>query len=145
MWVCNLSWKAVSEERDGDFGLFICVLLVSASTSEAKTCVISTSTNSICCVRIQRVYVLSYEVRYCTRASWLSRFVVAFPLGSIPSQVMWDLWWKKWHWNKFSRSTSVSPAGSHSFSCSIFLSSGADAIVDSVSLHPRINKSQLLN
>ena len=21
--------------------------------------------------------------------------------GSIPSQSMWDLWWKKWHWDKF--------------------------------------------
>jgi hypothetical protein len=27
---------------------------------------------------------------------------------------MWDLWWTKWHWGRFSPSTSVSPANSHS-------------------------------
>jgi hypothetical protein len=34
--------------------------------------------------------------------------------GSIPGEVMWDLWWTKWHWDRFSLSTSVSPANSHS-------------------------------
>jgi hypothetical protein len=27
---------------------------------------------------------------------------------------MWDLWWTKWPWIKFSPSTSVSPANLHS-------------------------------
>jgi hypothetical protein len=32
--------------------------------------------------------------------------------GSSPGHVMWDLWWKKWQWDRFSPSTSVSPANS---------------------------------
>jgi hypothetical protein len=32
--------------------------------------------------------------------------------------VMWDLWWTKWHWDRFTPSTSVSPAKSHSTDCS---------------------------
>jgi hypothetical protein len=31
---------------------------------------------------------------------------------SSPSQVVWDLWWTKWHWGRFS------PASSHSTDCS---------------------------
>jgi hypothetical protein len=27
---------------------------------------------------------------------------------------MWSLWWRKWHWGRFSWSTSVSPANEHS-------------------------------
>jgi hypothetical protein len=30
--------------------------------------------------------------------------------GSKPGLVMWDLWWTKWRWGRFSPSTSVSPA-----------------------------------
>jgi hypothetical protein len=30
-----------------------------------------------------------------------------------PGQVMWDLWWTKLNWGRFSPSTSVSPANSH--------------------------------
>jgi hypothetical protein len=37
----------------------------------------------------------------------------------IPGQIMWDLWWTKWHWGRFSASTSVSPANSHSAERSI--------------------------
>jgi hypothetical protein len=44
--------------------------------------------------------------------------VVSLPLpggpGWIPGQVMWDFWWTKWHWGRFSLCTSVSPANSHS-------------------------------
>jgi hypothetical protein len=25
--------------------------------------------------------------------------------GSIPGQLMWDLWWTKWHWGRLSPST----------------------------------------
>jgi hypothetical protein len=25
--------------------------------------------------------------------------------GSSPGQLMWDLWWTKWHWGRFSPST----------------------------------------
>jgi hypothetical protein len=28
--------------------------------------------------------------------------------GSIPRQVMWDLWWTQQHWSRFSLSTSAS-------------------------------------
>jgi hypothetical protein len=31
---------------------------------------------------------------------------------------MWDLWWIKWHWGRFSPSTSVSPANLHYTNCS---------------------------
>jgi hypothetical protein len=38
--------------------------------------------------------------------------------GSIPGQVMSDLLWTKWHWGRFSPSTSVSAANLHSTDCS---------------------------
>jgi hypothetical protein len=41
--------------------------------------------------------------------------------GPIPSQVMCDLWWTKWHWSRCSPHTSVSPVISHSTNCSIFI------------------------
>jgi hypothetical protein len=44
---------------------------------------------------------------------------------------MWGLWWTKWHWGRFSPSTSVSLANSHSINCSTFhhhLSSGVGII-----------------
>jgi hypothetical protein len=34
---------------------------------------------------------------------------------------MWDLWSTKWHWGRFSHSTSVSPAISHSIDCSTII------------------------
>jgi hypothetical protein len=48
------------------------------------------------------------------------RLVTAFP-DSIPRQVMWDLWWTKWHWGRYSPSTSVSPVIFRSTNCSIFI------------------------
>jgi hypothetical protein len=44
------------------------------------------------------------------------RLVVGFlPLrpGFAPGQSMWDLWWTKWHWSRFSPSTLVSLANHH--------------------------------
>jgi hypothetical protein len=41
--------------------------------------------------------------------------------GSIPGQVIWDLWWKKLHWGRCSPSTTVSPANSHYTNSSIFI------------------------
>jgi hypothetical protein len=38
-----------------------------------------------------------------------------------PGQVMWDLWWTKWHWGRFSPSISVSLTNSHSTNCSILV------------------------
>jgi hypothetical protein len=35
-------------------------------------------------------------------------------LGSIQGQVMWYLWWTKWHWCRLSPSTSFSLVNSHS-------------------------------
>jgi hypothetical protein len=34
---------------------------------------------------------------------------------------MWDLWWTKWHWGRFSPSASVSPANHHSTNFSIVI------------------------
>jgi hypothetical protein len=39
----------------------------------------------------------------------------------MPGQVMWDLWWTKWHWGRFAPSTSVSPANPHCTVCSIII------------------------
>jgi hypothetical protein len=36
-------------------------------------------------------------------------------------QVMWDLWWTKWHWGRFSPGTSVSPVNSHYTNCAKFI------------------------
>jgi hypothetical protein len=41
--------------------------------------------------------------------------------ASGPGQVMWDLWWTRWHWGKFSPSISVSLANSHSTDCSTLI------------------------
>jgi hypothetical protein len=41
--------------------------------------------------------------------------------GLSPDQVMWDLWWTKWHWDTVSPTTSVSPANSHSTDCSTLI------------------------
>jgi hypothetical protein len=42
-------------------------------------------------------------------------------LGSSPGQVMWDLWWTKWYWGRFSPGISVSSVNSHSTDCSTFI------------------------
>jgi hypothetical protein len=34
---------------------------------------------------------------------------------------MWDVWLTKWQWGRFSSSTSVSAANSHSTNCSILI------------------------
>jgi hypothetical protein len=34
---------------------------------------------------------------------------------------MWDLWWAKWHWGRFSPGISVSPANYHSTYCSALI------------------------
>jgi hypothetical protein len=33
----------------------------------------------------------------------------------------WDLWWTEWRWGRFSPTTSISPANSHSTDCSIVI------------------------
>jgi hypothetical protein len=53
-----------------------------------------------------------------------SRLVAGFPprrFGFEPRSGMWDLWWTKWHWCRFSLSTSVFPASSHPTDCSTFI------------------------
>jgi hypothetical protein len=42
-------------------------------------------------------------------------------LGSIANQVMWNLWWTKWHWGEFFFSTSVSLENSHCTDCSTLI------------------------
>jgi hypothetical protein len=50
----------------------------------------------------------------------------------VPAEIrtarLWDLWWTKWQWGRFSASTSVFPPNSHSTKFSVLLSSGADTI-----------------
>jgi hypothetical protein len=41
--------------------------------------------------------------------------------GSSPGQVMWDLWWTKRHWGRFSPSTSVFPTNYNSTECSTLI------------------------
>jgi hypothetical protein len=34
---------------------------------------------------------------------------------------MWNVWWTKWHWSRFSPTTSVSPTNYHSTDCSTLI------------------------
>jgi hypothetical protein len=45
-----------------------------------------------------------------TAATWVGAQVRS-------GQVIWDVWWTKWHWGRSSPSTSVSLANSHSTNC----------------------------
>jgi hypothetical protein len=68
---------------------------------------------------------------------------------------MWDLWWTKRHLGRFSPSTSVSPANSHSTDCSILIISRPGLVqlakqwlmyqMDSVSPRPKKLKKKLLS
>jgi hypothetical protein len=49
---------------------------------------------------------------------------------------MWDLWWTKWHWGRFSPSNSVSPANHHSTKFFILIITRATCQVDPIGLHP---------
>jgi hypothetical protein len=51
-------------------------------------------------------------------------FPSGFPTNIMDSSlglVMWELWWTKWHWSKFSTNTSVSPDNYHSTDCSTII------------------------
>jgi hypothetical protein len=47
---------------------------------------------------------------------WIQNFIYGLRggRGSNPGLVMWDLWWTKWRWGRFSPRISVSPADLHS-------------------------------
>jgi hypothetical protein len=52
-------------------------------------------------------------------AQAVSRWLpIAAARGSSPGLDMWDLWWTRWRWGRFSPSISVSPANFHSTNCS---------------------------
>jgi hypothetical protein len=66
---------------------------------------------------------------------------------------MWDLCWTKWHWGRFSPSTSVSPANTYSTECCTFIIIQHSGLVqqaeqwptcqvDSVSPHPNKLKKE---
>jgi hypothetical protein len=56
-----------------------------------------------------RNYLLTYCIcRPCHSSGGQSPASHCGVLGSSPGQVMWDLWWRTWHWDKFPSSTSVS-------------------------------------
>jgi hypothetical protein len=50
----------------------------------------------------------------------VSRRLPSWPPNWSPGQVMWDLWWTKQHWGRFSLSISVSPT-KHSTDCSTLI------------------------
>jgi hypothetical protein len=58
------------------------------------------------------------RVRYSAFSRWLP---TAAAQGSSPGLVMWDLWWTKRRWGRFSPSTSVSLANLHSTNCSAII------------------------
>jgi hypothetical protein len=49
----------------------------------------------------------------------LRPLVAGFPLS--PGQDMWDLWWTKLHWGRFSPSTSVSPTDNSTDCCTLIM------------------------
>jgi hypothetical protein len=55
------------------------------------------------------------KIVFQTVSGWLP---TAAARGSSPGLVMWDLWWTKWRWGRFSPSTSVPLANLHSTNCS---------------------------
>jgi hypothetical protein len=55
---------------------------------------------------------------------------------------MWVSWWTKWHWGRFSQSTSVSHANIHSTDCSTITVIWATYQAESVSPHPKILKKK---
>jgi hypothetical protein len=57
----------------------------------------------------------------CVRGRAITQAVSRCGPGSISGQIMWDLWWTNWYGGRFSPSTSVFPANSHSTNCSIFI------------------------
>jgi hypothetical protein len=60
------------------------------------------------------------KYRYCGLQFWLENFfdTVVLKWNTVMNYLwlgsMWDLWWTKWRWGRFSPSTSVSPANLHS-------------------------------
>jgi hypothetical protein len=57
-------------------------------------------------------------------APWFKQLLAGFPPRRpefTPGKVIWALWWTKWHWGRFSPSTSVSPANHHSTKFSILI------------------------
>jgi hypothetical protein len=83
------------------------------------------------------------------RRSWGGQSLVSHSggPGSSPDLVMWDSWWTKWRWGRFSRSTSVSTANLHSTNCStvttIYHLGLVVAAVPSELSHPTKNKKKL--
>jgi hypothetical protein len=60
---------------------------------------------------------------------------VTHSLGRLPTtaaRLMWDLWWNKWRWGRFSPSTSVFHTSSHSISFFIFIDDPVIYDTDSV-------------
>jgi hypothetical protein len=55
--------------------------------------------------------------------TYLWNFVTLFYHGTdlFPGQFMWDLWWMKWHGERFSQISLVSPANSHFIQRSTFI------------------------
>jgi hypothetical protein len=67
---------------------------------------------------VTKVYLGAFKDRSIGQA--VRRWFLTGGPGPGPVQVMWDLWWTKWHWNWFYPSTLVSPVNSHSTDCFIY-------------------------
>jgi hypothetical protein len=62
----------------------------------------------------ENLFIIREMLRPCHSSGGYSPASQSGGPGSSLGQVMWDLWWTKWHWGRFSPNTSVSPANSHS-------------------------------
>jgi hypothetical protein len=58
---------------------------------------------------------------------------------------MWDLWWTKWRWGRFSPSTSVSPANLHSTNFSTITITYHLGLLQQTSKWPQYPKSHRTN
>jgi hypothetical protein len=72
------------------------------------------------CVRKHKLFpccfIVSVTCRLCHGSGGLSLASDHRGPGSILGQSMWDLWWTKWHWDRFSQRISVFPCQFHSSS-----------------------------
>jgi hypothetical protein len=53
--------------------------------------------------------------------SYKGRAIAQAVSRRVRSQLMWDLWWTKWYWDRFSTTTSVFPTSFHSTDWSILI------------------------
>jgi hypothetical protein len=75
----------------------------------------------LCRSRVQRVHHKTIFTRGSAITQAVSQRLPPRRLCANPAHVIWDLWWIKWHWGRFSSSISISPANFHSTNCSLII------------------------